>query len=280
MMVSRHDRVVRFALPHANSPRRPHAVAEPSPTPPDHASPDAPASAPACAVCGHEAYAFTPVLWDDLVRAWGLSDEERWWVDRQQGQRCLGCGCNLRSIALARALTGVLGRPGVTLDAVLSDPPAALRLLELNGAGGLSGRLTRLPGHTAAAYPEADLENLPYADGAFDLVVHSDTLEHVPDASRALRECRRVLAPGGVLVFTAPLLDARLTRDREGLEASYHGSRDTRRDDFLVRWEFGADLWAWPVRAGFDRVEAWPFAYPAAVAWAAWRDADEIESAR
>lgn len=254
-------------------------MAEPAPPSPVTAAGDAPAPAPACAVCAHRGYAFTPVLWDELVRAWGLSDEERWWVDRQQGQRCLGCGCNLRSIALARALAGVLGRSG-TLDEALSDPPPGLRVLELNGAGGLSGRLARLPGHTAAAYPEADLENLPFADGAFHVVVHSDTLEHVPGAMRALRECRRVLAPGGALVFTAPLVDGRLTRDRDGLEASYHGSRDTRRDDFLVRWEFGADLWAWPIRAGFDRVEAWPFAYPAAVAWAAWRDAGEIESAR
>ena len=236
-----------------------------------------PAPAPACAVCGHREYGFTPVLWDELVRAWELSEEQRWWIDRQQGQRCLGCACNLRSIALARALTGVLGGDG-TFDQAISDPPPGLRVLELNGAGDLSDRLSRLPGHTPAGYPEADLEALPFADHAFDVVIHSDTLEHVPDAMRALRECRRVLSPGGVLVFTVPVIDGRLTRDRAGLAPSHHGSRDTRRDDFLVRWEFGADLWAWPIRAGFGRVEAWPFAYPAATAWAAWRDPHEIES--
>ena len=46
------------------------------------------------------------------------------------------------------------------------------------------------------------IEAIPFPDGAFDLVWARDMLIHVPDLARALRECRRVLAPGGhVLVF-------------------------------------------------------------------------------
>jgi len=45
------------------------------------------------------------------------------------------------------------------------------------------------------------LERLPFADGAFQVVVAADVLEHVPDLPAATAELARVLAPGGSLVF-------------------------------------------------------------------------------
>jgi ubiquinone/menaquinone biosynthesis C-methylase UbiE len=45
----------------------------------------------------------------------------------------------------------------------------------------------------------ADAEALPYPDGTFDLVVGHAVLHHIPDVRTALREARRVLAPGGAL---------------------------------------------------------------------------------
>src|SRR5208282_3830755 len=42
------------------------------------------------------------------------------------------------------------------------------------------------------------------------LVIHSDTLEHVERPVRALEECRRVLAPGGRVCFTVPIIVGRL----------------------------------------------------------------------
>ncbi len=52
-----------------------------------------------------------------------------------------------------------------------------------------------------------DIQTLPFRDGAFDCVKATEVLEHVPDAARALGECRRVLRPGGRLVATAPFLE-------------------------------------------------------------------------
>jgi NAD(P)-dependent dehydrogenase (short-subunit alcohol dehydrogenase family)/SAM-dependent methyltransferase len=46
----------------------------------------------------------------------------------------------------------------------------------------------------------ADAQELPFADGSFDVVIANHMLYHVPDRPRALREFRRVLAPGGRLV--------------------------------------------------------------------------------
>jgi SAM-dependent methyltransferase len=48
---------------------------------------------------------------------------------------------------------------------------------------------------------------LPFRDGAFDLVMSHAVIEHVADAGRYLRECRRVLKPGGrMYLSTSPYL--------------------------------------------------------------------------
>jgi len=49
-----------------------------------------------------------------------------------------------------------------------------------------------------------DMQSLTYADNSFDFVIHSDVLEHVPDYRTAVKECLRVLKPGGMLIYTAP----------------------------------------------------------------------------
>jgi ubiquinone/menaquinone biosynthesis C-methylase UbiE len=49
----------------------------------------------------------------------------------------------------------------------------------------------------------ADAERLPYADGAFDLIVARGALHHVPSPLDALREMRRVLEQGGTAVVIA-----------------------------------------------------------------------------
>ena len=47
-------------------------------------------------------------------------------------------------------------------------------------------------------------ERLPFADGLFDCVICTETLEHVPDDRIVARELVRVLRPGGVLVVSVP----------------------------------------------------------------------------
>jgi len=51
------------------------------------------------------------------------------------------------------------------------------------------------------------IEDLPYADAVFDVVVACDVLEHVLDLYSCSREMLRVLKPGGVLVVRVPYKD-------------------------------------------------------------------------
>jgi SAM-dependent methyltransferase len=47
----------------------------------------------------------------------------------------------------------------------------------------------------------SDAENLPFASGTFDVVFGHAVLHHIPDLERAFAEFRRVLTPGGLIVF-------------------------------------------------------------------------------
>ena len=59
----------------------------------------------------------------------------------------------------------------------------------------------RARGVTNMTFRQADAESLPFPDESFDTVTCRCGLMFVPDHLKALRECRRVLKPGGRAVF-------------------------------------------------------------------------------
>lgn len=66
----------------------------------------------------------------------------------------------------------------------------------------LSMRLCRARGYAGLVL--GAVEQLPLASSSLDLAGMTDVLEHIEDDEGAIRECARVLRPGGILVLTVP----------------------------------------------------------------------------
>src|ERR671919_3164091 len=73
-------------------------------------------------------------------------------------------------------------------------------------------RWLRAPGRMLL---QADMNHLPFKDGAFDAVVCSEVIEHIPRQDVRLSEQVRTLAPGGILILGTPDYGRRLWRALE-----------------------------------------------------------------
>jgi SAM-dependent methyltransferase len=51
----------------------------------------------------------------------------------------------------------------------------------------------------------SDAANIPVPDGAFDVILCTEVLEHVPEPIQVVRELGRILKSGGKLILSAPL---------------------------------------------------------------------------
>lgn len=217
-----------------------------------------------CPVCGGEEFLTGSVLWPELINAWQLSEDEVAYVNRQQGFHCKQCSNNLRAMGLSAAILREFQFDG-TLNQ-FCESFGDIKILEINTAGNLTPCFNKLPLHRLIEYPQFDLLNLDIESEMVDLVVHSDTLEHVRNPERALSECHRVLRSNGKCIFTVPIIVDRLTRSRAGLPTSYHGQSGVPADDQIVCTEFGADIWQTVLKAGFRSCEIFSLEYPAALA--------------
>lgn len=105
----------------------------------------------------------------------------------------LGCGGGRHAYACARA-----GAQVVALDA---DASLLGEVVGLLGAMAEAGELPDSGGYGALA---ADGARLPFADGAFDVVLACEVLEHVSDDAAVLAELARVVRPGGLVALSVP----------------------------------------------------------------------------
>ena len=204
-----------------------------------------------CSVCGAAGrFRFNSwILPPDMARDLGPAADA---FRRRESLWCGGCGASLRVRGIADTLLEHYADRASTLaDLVEEDRFAALNVGEINSIGTAHDILARHPRLTYSEYPDEDLTALSFGDASFDLVLTSDTLEHVPGWRQALRETRRVLRPGGRHVFTVPaVLSRAATASRDGLPPQYHAqasgllrllSRGAR-EDMLAHTDFGMDL--------------------------------------
>ena len=108
------------------------------------------------------------------------------WLGLQPGERVLDLGC-----VGGRHAYGAAAKGGIVtaLDLNLADLKDVRDLLTEMGSG-----------HAV----NANALNLPFPDAAFDRVIASEVMEHIPDDAGAAAELARVLQPGGTIAVTVP----------------------------------------------------------------------------
>ena len=174
--------------------------------------------------------------------------------ERRPNAQCPGCGSLERQRLMWLYLqerTPLFARPHALLH-VAPERDLARRLSALPHLRYVSGDLD-----SPRAQVRLNLERLPFRDRAFDAILCSHVLEHVADARAALRELRRVLAPGGWAILQSPIDPARartfedpaVTAPEDRLRV--FGQRDHARI-------FGRDYPEWIRAAGFE-VSVEPF---------------------
>jgi ubiquinone/menaquinone biosynthesis C-methylase UbiE len=183
------------------------------------------------------------------------------------GQRLLdvGCGPGTNTLDLAERVA-----PGV----VLGIDASADVVERARAAADARPR----PGVTDVSFEVGDVYALEHPDDAFDVVHAHQVLQHLTEPVAALREMRRVLAPGGTVAvrdsdygcFTWSPPSDRLTRWSE----LYHQVTARNRADA----DAGRHLEGWVREAGFSDVRVsestWVFDQPDTRAWwgSLWAD--------
>lgn len=126
---------------------------------------------------------WNPDFLDLMARRWRLAD----------ARRVLDVGAGVGhwgQLLLPRC------HPDATLTGLEREPEWVAKAAARAAAKGLGGR---------ASYQQGVAQALPFPDGSFDFVTCQTVLIHLPDPVAALKEMKRVTAPGGLVAVAEPI---------------------------------------------------------------------------
>ncbi|KAB1501325.1 methyltransferase domain-containing protein [Corynebacterium sp. 320] len=106
--------------------------------------------------------------------------------------------------ATTRLLDLGCGHGSLTLDLAahvesLSGAASQVTGVDINPDAIATATTAAAERESAVSFTQGNADALPFEDNSFDVVFASQVLHHVPDPVAALRECARVLAPGGLI---------------------------------------------------------------------------------
>lgn len=136
-----------------------------------------------------------------------LIEELLHWGQVKNPQNILDVGCGIGGSTLYLAEKYQAQATGITLSTVQAN-----RATERAITAGLTSQVS---------FEVANALNTPFADNSFDLVWSLESGEHMPDKTKFLQECYRVLKPGGQLIMATwchrptNSLAGELTRDEK-----------------------------------------------------------------
>jgi 2-polyprenyl-3-methyl-5-hydroxy-6-metoxy-1,4-benzoquinol methylase len=122
-------------------------------------------------------------------------------------------------------LLGDVANRKVVLDVPCGEGAFTKRMLD-RGADVFSAdcvNILKLP-HAQFSTVNMD-ERLPYDDATFDAVVCIDGIEHIERPFDFIKECQRIIRPGGVLIISTPNLTALRSRWRYLLTGFHQGEK-------------------------------------------------------